>query len=314
MINFSIIIPSYNSYNTLDRTLKSIFRLKSFERVKDVIVVDSSDDGKTRELLRDSSPSFYGTQRDSHKLNIILLDQKTSPALGRNIGAKHAQEDILCFIDSDVYLDDEWLENIIQAYESGCKAGCGSVSVPDFQQNSKLAMAQLYLQFNESLNAGEKRLVAMVPACNMFVDKVLFERAGSFPDIRASEDVLLCLKLGEFTKIWFVPKAKCFHIFRESFSSYFNNQKVLGKYIMVYRRMTYNKWYYKGLWPVLMLPVFLLIKITRIKFRIFKAGWGHYKRFFISSPLFLAGLWYWAVGFLEGCGIDNMDEKGFVDE
>ena len=62
-----------------------------------------------------------------------------------------------------------------------------------------------------------------------------------------------------------LPKAKCFHIFRESFESYFNNQKVLGKYIIVYRRMTYNKWYYKGFWPILLLPAFLLIKITRIK-------------------------------------------------
>ena len=76
---------------------------------------------------------------------------------------------------------------------------------------------------------------------------------------------------------------------------------MLGKYIIIYRRMIYDKWYYKGLWPALLLPIFLLIKMTLIKSRIYKAGWEHYKRFIIISPLFLSGLWFWAVGFWQGC-------------
>jgi len=291
MINVSFIIPSYNSHQTIYRTLDSIFGLKSFDHVKEVIVVDSSNDGKTRELLKGA---------DS-RLKIILLEKKTSPAIGRNIGVKHAQGDLLCFIDSDVYLDENWLINILQAYDSGCRAGGGSVSVPDFQKKSNLALAQLYLQFNEFLEVGEKRTISIVPACNMFVERSIFDKAGGFPDIRASEDVLLCLKLGALSQVWFVPQARCFHIFRESYESYFNNQKVLGKYIIVYRRMTSNKWFYKNLWPLLLLPAFLLVKITRIKWRIYKAGWANYKKFIISSPLFLAGLWYWAIGFGQGC-------------
>ena len=105
MINISFIIPSYNSFQTIGRTLKSIFALKSFGHVKDVIVVDCSDDGKTRELLKGDG-----------KLKVILLDKKTSPALGRNSGVEHAEGELLCFIDSDVYLDEDWLENILQAY------------------------------------------------------------------------------------------------------------------------------------------------------------------------------------------------------
>jgi O-antigen biosynthesis protein len=291
MINVSFIIPSYNSYQTIDRTLKSIFGLKSFENIKDVIVVDSSDDIKTRELLKDGN----------RLLKIVLLDRKTSPALGRNIGAGHARGELLCFVDSDIYLDEHWLENILKAYGSGCLAGGGCVSVADFQQNSKLALAQFYLQLNGYLESGRMRTMQMVPACNIFIKRELFEKAGRFPDLRASEEVILCLKLGEFTKVWFVPKARCFHIFRESYGSFLKNQMMLGKYIIVYRRMIFNKWYYKGLWPVLLLPVFVLIKITMIKCRIFKAGWEHYKKFIISSPLFLCGLWYWVIGFWQGC-------------
>jgi len=291
MNDVSFVIPSYNSFKTIKNTLDSIFKLRNFTVIKEIIVVDSSDDGETRRLI----------QEDDKKLKVILLDKKTSPALGRNIGAQHATGSLLCFIDSDVYLDETWLEHILKAYLDGCKIGAGSVSIPDFQKKNNLALAQLYLQFNESLDVGKTRPITMVPACNMFVDRELFNKVGGFPDIRASEDVLLCLKIGELTKVWFVPDARCFHIFRESFQSYYNNQLVLGKYIIIYRRKTYHKWYYKGFWPIVMLPGFLLIKITRIKWRILRAGWRHYRKFIICSSLFLVGLYFWAKGFVQGC-------------
>ncbi len=292
MPSVSFIIPSYNSHLTIGKTLQSIFRQKDFHLVREVIVVDSSDDTATRTVLNDLK---------HEKLKLVLLNVKTSPSDGRNSGAAIATGDLLCFIDSDVFLALDWLVKVLKSFEEGCRAGCGSVSVPDFQQDNKLALAQLYLQFNESLAVGETRQVAMVPACNMFVERSLFEKAGRFPQMRASEDVVLCLNIGKTDKVFFVPSARCYHIFREDRKSYFNNQVVLGKYIIVYRRMVYGKWYYKGLWPVLLLPAFLIIKTARIKLRIMKAGGEHFKRFFFSSHLFAAGLWYWAVGFWQGC-------------
>ena len=288
----SFIIPSYNSHLTIEKTIQSVFRQQPQEHLAEVIVVDSSDDEKTRDIFK---------KFDHPKLKVLSLNQKTSPSAGRNMGAKLSQGRLLCFIDSDVFLSDDWLSNILDAFKKGCRAGCGSVSAPDFQQKSLLALAQLYLQFNESLPVGETRQVTLVPACNMFVERSLFEQAGGFPDLRASEDVMLCLKIGETDQVWFVPLAKCYHIFRENLKSYFNNQIVLGKHIIIYRRRVYDKWYYKGLWPVVMLPGFLVIKSARIKLRIIKAGGEHFKKFFMSSHLFAAGLWYWAVGFVQGC-------------
>jgi glycosyltransferase involved in cell wall biosynthesis len=292
MTDVSFVIPSFNSYLTIQKTLLSIFGQKSFDRVREVLVVDSSDDGKTRKILE----GFHHPQ-----LKIIKLDQKTSPAAGRNTGASMASGELLCFIDSDVYLSDDWLEHVLAARQANCRAGCGSVSIPDFQKKSSLALAQLYLQFNESLAVGERRPVKMVPACNMFVERSLFERAGRFPNLRASEDVVLCLKMGEFAQVWFVPEAKCFHVFRESVRSYLNNQLVLGRYIIIYRRRMYRDWYYRGLWPVALLPSFLLIKSIRIKIRLFKSGSEHFHKFIQSSPLFTLGLLYWAAGFFQGC-------------
>jgi glycosyltransferase involved in cell wall biosynthesis len=292
MTKFSFIIPSYNSYKTISYTLSSIFHQRAAEHVKEVIVVDASTDENTRNLLRGFNDL---------KLKLVLINRKSTPALLRNIGAEHASGDVLCFIDSDVFLDEGWLDNVLQAYAQGCCSGAGSVAAPYFQNSNVLALAQLYLQFNESLEVGKTRRVSMVPACNMYVDRALFNQVGGFPGIRAAEDVLLCLKMGEISGVYFIPAARCFHIFRERFQSYFNNQEVLGKYIIIYRRMTQNRWYYRGLWPVIMLPGFLLIKLFRIESRISQSGWEHLKKAFLSFPLFLAGLFFWAIGFLEGC-------------
>ena len=292
MVNVSFIIPSYNSYQTIGHTLKSIFDLKSFEYVRNVIVVDSSDDGKTRELLQ----KFNNT-----RLIIVSLDKKTSPALGRNMGAKLAQGDLLCFIDSDVFLDENWLEYVLKAHQSGCQVGCGSISAPDFQQKSKLALAQLYLQFNETLYVGEPRSVTLVPSCNMFCQKELFLRVRGFPMLRASEDTVFCLSLVKIVKIWFVPSAKVFHIFREDWNGFKRNQILLGQYISIYRRIFYKSWYYKGIFPVILFPAFLIIKSIRITTRIYKAGNDHFSKYLYSIFIYKLGIFYWSFGFIKGC-------------
>jgi len=290
MSKVSFIVPSYNSFKTIHRTLDSIFSLHAIDQIQQVIVVDSSDDVITRRLIR----------RYHHpKLHLIELSQKTAPAETRNRGARDAEAELLCFIDSDVFLDEYWLDHILTAYEDGCSIGGGAVGVSDFQDKNPLALAQFYLQFNESLKVGKIRPMTMLPACNMFIQRQLFEKVGGFPDLRASEDVVFCLKCAPFSPIWFVPEALCFHIFREEQNSFFQNQMILGQYIMVYRRLCYKKWYYQKPWACILLPAFLLIKMMRIISRIMKAGQIHLKKFVFSFPMFLLGLFFWAKGFYQ---------------
>ncbi len=291
MFKISFVIPSYNSFKTIPKTLESIGKLKSYDLIEEIIVIDCSDDLTTRAILS-NYPEI--------KLKIIQLQEKSSPGNSRNIGAKTALGDVLCFIDSDVFLDPLWLDHISYAYQSGCRVGGGSVGIPSFQSKNLLALAQLYLQFNEYLQVGQTRQIKLLPACNMFVDRQLFNQLNGFPQIRASEDVIFCLKAAEQTAIWFIPAAHSFHIFREETRPYLQNQIVLGTYIIVYRRMMYEQWYYKQLWPILLLPLFLIFKTARITTCTARAGRHHLNNFIWSFPLFLAGLFYWGIGFYQG--------------
>ena len=108
MVKVSFIIPSYNSHLTIEKTIQSVFRQQPQEHIAEVIVVDSSDDGKTRDIFK---------KFDHPKLKVLSLNQKTSPSAGRNMGAKLSQGTLLCFIDSDVFLSDDWLSNILDAFK-----------------------------------------------------------------------------------------------------------------------------------------------------------------------------------------------------
>ena len=178
MARVSIIVPSYNSFRTISQAVESVMGLEGFDKhVCEVIVVDSSDDGTTRDVL-------VGLKID--KLVLHFLDRKTIPATARNIGAKQAHGDILVFVDSDVRLDARWLIAVVGAVESGKRVGSGAIWIDKNQKSQSICVAQLFLQFNEYLPYGSDRDIWVAPACNMFCTRDILSKAGGFPEIRAS--------------------------------------------------------------------------------------------------------------------------------
>lgn len=296
MSRVSFIIPSYNSYETIRSALESIRKQRAVISIGEIIIVDSSDDGRTADLLK---------RQQDHKTKVILLNKRATPSKARNIGAMVARGQLLCFVDSDVVLDELWLDKILGSFQSGCLAGAGSVSTPPCQSGKSIAAAQLYLEFNESLPHGQNRKKRFVPACNMFVEKGLWERVGGFPEVRASEDVMLCLKINEITPIWFIPGAYSYHIFREQMRLYLSNQVIIGYSILNYRRQIHPAWFYRGVWPAMFLPGIMVIKMIRISRRVQKAGWSHSRKYLSSFHLFIAGFAFWSLGFFKACLPDS---------
>lgn len=288
----SFIIPAYQSERTIIRTIKSITDLSCPQGLHEIIIVDSSPE----------YPQYLdGILNADKRIHLHHLNQKTSPAKARNIGAQYATGEVLVFLDSDAYLAKDWLTEVQKCVDAGGKVGGGAINLPPEQQKNFLAKAQWLLQFNEWLSFGSQRTVSLLPACNLFCEKSLFHEVGGFPELRASEDTLFCLRVSEITSIWFLPAAKCFHIFRENWGSFLRNQVLLGKYIMIYRRHHYASWFYHGAWPVIFFPGFLLIKLCRMGSRIFASGSKFQRDFLLSSPVFMLGLVFWGAGFLSGC-------------
>jgi glycosyltransferase involved in cell wall biosynthesis len=94
----SVVIPAYNSADTIEETLKSVVAQK-FREHEIIIVNDGSPD----------TEKFERAIR-SHLEDIIYIRQRNSGAgPARNLGIEHARGDIIAFLDAD----DVWLHDFL---------------------------------------------------------------------------------------------------------------------------------------------------------------------------------------------------------
>lgn len=94
----SVLVTTYNSEKSIERTLKSILNQVGIGKEFDIelIVADDCSTDKTIEIVK--------------SYNLILLsniENSGGPNKGRNLGLKRASGDYICIVDHD----DEWKEN-----------------------------------------------------------------------------------------------------------------------------------------------------------------------------------------------------------
>lgn len=110
----SIVIPTYNR----DADLRELLYIILMQTILplDVIVVDDSDNNDTKDLIEQMRDDFV-------KKGIILNynrggeKREKSISRARNIGAAQAKGEIILFLDDDVILDKQYIEEIINVYK-----------------------------------------------------------------------------------------------------------------------------------------------------------------------------------------------------
>jgi GT2 family glycosyltransferase len=293
MVKFSVIIPAYNSLLTIPATIESLLADCHRDFIHEIIVVDSSD--------ASSSIEYLVNKEAESCIKLIRLSTKTMPSLARNIGAHTATSPYLVFVDSDVVVTKQWSSSIADFFSAGYKAGAGSVSVSTHQQRNLLPLGQLYLEFSDYLDTAPRRVIPFAPSCNLFCTKEVFEAVGGFPPIRASEDVLFCLKVSRLTDLVFLPEVRVCHIFRELFAHFVKNQVLIGKYANIYRRsLNPNTFYLHRSGALLCAPGIAIVKFLRIVSRVACSNSEHLKAFLLSLPVYFLGLLCWTYGFIKG--------------
>ncbi|MEW6408339.1 MAG: glycosyltransferase family 2 protein [Patescibacteria group bacterium] len=99
----SIIIPSYNSAQTLAHTLRSIQYQKLSKKEKSLVEVIVVDDGST-----DNMESIVNKFNKIMPIKYVRQNH-LGRAHARNLGASLAQGDIIIFLDSDVVLENHFI-------------------------------------------------------------------------------------------------------------------------------------------------------------------------------------------------------------
>ena len=121
----SIIIPTYNSQKTIEKCLSNIIEeSKKFE--SEVIVVDDNSRDQTIEIVKKFKT-----------IKIVKLDNNKGVGNVRNIGAKIAKYEILCFIDSDLVISDNSIVNLIKKLNQNSNIGSVSAIQEIINLNTK---------------------------------------------------------------------------------------------------------------------------------------------------------------------------------
>lgn len=102
-LQVSIIIPVFNSYQTIRRCLNSVLN-QTYKNIEAIVIDDGSTD-RSRELIRQFA------NRDKRIKIIVQKNKGVSSA--RNTGILHAKGDYISFLDSDDYLDPHCVETML---------------------------------------------------------------------------------------------------------------------------------------------------------------------------------------------------------
>lgn len=174
----SLVIPVFNESETVVSLIQSI-REQSLQP-DEVIFVDGGSIDQTAELIKAAT---------NHDSRFKLIEAgRAMPGKGRNIGTAAASHEWIAYTDAGITLDSHWLTQLVKARdESGADIIYGNFS-PQVKSLFEKAAAIAYVP---ALQPGQIRS-KFIASC--LLRKSIWEKAGGFPDWRATEDLVFIEK------------------------------------------------------------------------------------------------------------------------
>lgn len=195
-IRATVVVPVRNRPDLLSRALQSLIRQKLLSGGFEIIVCD---DGSTDDVASVAVPCD-----DQRGPEVILLTLEPSgPAAARNAGIRAASGDTVVFVDSDVEVATDFLENLVTALEKKPDwAGAEARLMPVGGKEGLLWDAPSSEQggrYHTAAIAYRRRVLRSVGG---------FDESFKLP---ACEDVELAVRILQHGLIGFVPEAVAYH-------------------------------------------------------------------------------------------------------
>jgi rSAM/selenodomain-associated transferase 2 len=179
-MNISIIIPALNESLNIVRAVQQAKALGP----KEVIVVDGGSDDDTVQLARTAGA--------------IVLQSRRGRGMQQNVGAAHAQGDVLLFLHADCWLAPGALVQIESALANDqALAGAFQHRIDSpgilfrlIERGDTLRVRWFKLPYGDQ---------------GIFVRRHAFQQLGGFPDVRLMEDVLFMRQMRKCSPILLLP-------------------------------------------------------------------------------------------------------------
>jgi glycosyltransferase involved in cell wall biosynthesis len=215
-IEVSIVVPAYRADRTIARCLSSLLD-QDFAGGYEVILCVSADQS-------DEFPSL----EEHPRLEVLNHVPRLGAAAARNRAAARARGRLIAFTDADVVADPGWLSRLVSAADRNpCVAG----SVLNGTPESAVGTAEYLLEFVDLHPARNPDAVHFGATCNLILERVLWEEAGSFPeDLEGGEDTLLTTDLRRRGLFAFAPEAAVTHLNRTRLIDFLRHQFRFGRF------------------------------------------------------------------------------------
>lgn len=109
----SVIVPVYNDPDGINATLESVVKQSYPDDRYEVIVADNGSTDSTREVIHSYSDEY------PRLITLVVERQTQSPAAARNKGIERASGSVFAFIDSDMTVEETWLEAVVTSLQDG---------------------------------------------------------------------------------------------------------------------------------------------------------------------------------------------------
>ena len=182
----------------LIETIESIINQQTSDHSFEVIVVSQTDEIKDCIL----------TTSDKLELKVFTRPVEDTISSSRNFGVEQAQGDYLAFLDADIYLSSNWVEQMFSELLSSPER----IIVSAMQVCN--ADAPALEQIRTSLSNVEiDQDVAFLPGRNLFMSKASFKKIGGFPEhLVTCEDYYFTDQAAKLGKLYYTSLANYRHI------------------------------------------------------------------------------------------------------
>lgn len=233
MIKISIIVPIYNSENTLKKCLDSII-MQSYTNTEIILVNDGSDD---------QSLNIIKKYEKKDKRILVLNQENQGVSVARNRGIESATGDYITFIDSDDFIDLDLIKNTVDIIK---RNNCDVV-----RNNYKL----VYKDYNKKLTNNEiikETIICKKEEKASLIKKLLLGKIQSYvwlltinrkilmeKNIRFDENIFYMEDIVFFMKIIFSVK-DIYFVKKENYYYFQDHKDSLTKNKNKYRNNIYN--------------------------------------------------------------------------
>ena len=178
-MRITVVLCTYNRCQSLKTALNSAAGLALPESVEwEILVVDNNSNDQTRMIVEDFCNRYPGRFR-------YLLEPQQGKSHALNSGIREARGNVLAFMDDDVTVHPNWLQNLTACLQDGAWVGAGgriitewNCSPPRWLAPESRHAAGPLVAFHPSMEAGQLNEAPI--GTNMAFRKEMFEKYGIF--------------------------------------------------------------------------------------------------------------------------------------